>query len=128
MKLRDFGLLTEENLDPEVVQWLEDAGFGVLDVCRAGLQGTSDAELMRRAFSENRIIVTHDADFGTLAVLQGEPVVGVIFLRPGHINPAFMIGTLSSLLSADPDVIPPFLLVARRVGDIVTVRIRGVVP
>lgn len=128
MKLQDFGLLTDENLDPEIVQWLEAAGFDVLDVCREGLQGTSDAELMRQAVAENRVIVTHDADFGTLAVLQGEPVVGVIFLRPGHINPAFTIGTVSSLLSAAPDVIPPFLLVARRVGDIVTVRIRGVVP
>ena len=33
MKLRDFGLLTDENLDPNVVRWLMDAGFDVLDVC-----------------------------------------------------------------------------------------------
>ncbi len=33
MKLRDFGLLTDENLDPDVVRWLSDAGFDVFDVC-----------------------------------------------------------------------------------------------
>jgi predicted nuclease of predicted toxin-antitoxin system len=102
MKLRDFGLLTDENLDPDVVQWLETTGFPVLDVCRAGLQGTTDVELMRQAFAENRVIVTHDADFGSLAVLQGKPVVGLVFLRPGHINPDFTIGTLMGVLQADP--------------------------
>lgn len=128
MKLRDFGLLTDENLDPDVVQWLEGTGFPVLDVCRAGLQGTTDVELMRRAFAENRVIVTHDADFGSPAVLQGEPVVGLVFLRPGHINPDFTIGTLSSVLQVDPDVTPPFILVARRTGDTIGIRIRPVVP
>lgn len=128
MKLRDFGLLTDENLDPDVVQWLERTGFPVLDVCRAGLQGTTDVELMHRAFAENRVIVTHDADFGSLAVLQGEPVVGLVFLRPGHIDPDFTIGTLSSILQANPDVTPPFILVARRTGDTIGIRIRPVAP
>ncbi len=100
----------------------------MLNVCRAGLQGTTDVELMRRAFADNRIIVTHDADFGSLAVLQGEPIVGLVFLRPGHIDPGFTIGTLNSILQANPDVTPPFILVARRTGDTIGIRIRPVVP
>ena len=128
MKLRDFGLLTDENLDPTVVQWLIDAGFDVLDVCRACLRGSTDAQLMVRAAAENRVIVTHDADFGTLAILQGEPVVGIVFLRPGHIDPQFTIGTLTSVMTTDPEVTPPFILVARRKGDQVAIRIRGLAP
>ena len=128
MKLRDFGVLTDENIDPDVVQWLIDSGFDVLDVCRAGLQGTTDAELLRQSVAENRVIVTHDADFGTLAVLQGERAIGLVYLRPGHIDPRFTIGTLTSLLAADPDVTPPFVLVARRTGDRVAIRIRTLTP
>lgn len=124
MKLRDFGALTDENIDPEVVQWLVDAGFDVLDVCRAGLQGSSDAELLRLAVAETRVIVTHDADFGTLATHQGEPVVGIVYLRPGHAAPEFTVGTLTSLLAADPDVTPPFIVVARRTRERVAIRIR----
>ena len=125
MKLRDFGLMTDENLDPEVVQWLIVSGFDVLDVCRDGLRGSTDIQLMLRAATERRVIVTHDSDFGTLAILQRAPVVGILFLRPGHIDPHFTIGTLTSLLTADPDVVTPFILVARRTGDQVVIRIRS---
>lgn len=128
MKIREFGLLTDENLDPEVVQWLIDQGFDVLDVARSRLHGSPDVALLRRAAAEGRLIVTHDSDFGTLAILQGEPVIGILFLRPGHIDPQFTIGTLSSLLTLDPEVNPPFILVARRTGDQVTIRLRGIIP
>ncbi len=128
MKLRDFGLLTDENRDPEVVRWLSDTGFDVVDVCLAGLQGATDGELLRLAVAGNRVIVTHGADFGTLAILHGEPVCGLVFLRPGHIDPQFTTDTLSSILATDPDVTPPFILVARRTGHTVAIRIRSLQP
>jgi hypothetical protein len=70
------------------------------------------------------VIVTHDSDFGTLAVHAGEPIVGLLFLRPGHIDPAFTIETIKAILEHDFDVTPPFLLVARRSGLNVTIRYR----
>jgi len=36
-------------------------------------------------------IQTHDSDFGALAIHQGEPVIGEVNLRPGHISPRFTI-------------------------------------
>ncbi len=128
MKLRDFGLLTDENLNPVVVQWLMDAGFDVLDICRAGLQGSSDSQILQRAKAEDRLIVTQDSDFGTLAIMQGEPVVGIVFLRPGNLDPQFTIGDLASVLASDPDLTPPFIMVARRSGIQVSIRIRGIMP
>lgn len=38
MKLRDFPLLTDENLDADVVAHLRQMGFDVLDVVESGLQ------------------------------------------------------------------------------------------
>jgi hypothetical protein len=38
VKLRDFPLLTDENLDPEVVAHLRQLGFDVVDVVESGRQ------------------------------------------------------------------------------------------
>jgi predicted nuclease of predicted toxin-antitoxin system len=124
MKLREFGLLTDENLEVDVVDWLRQTGFDVYDVCEQGLQGTADRQVLQMAVAANRVVVTHDADFGTLAVLQGEPVVGILYLRPGHIDPQFTIGTIQTVMSIDPDLSPPFILVARQSATGLTVRIR----
>ena len=128
MKLRDFPLLTDENIDPDVVAHLRQLGFDVVDVVESSLQGSADADLLRLATSEGRVVVTHDADFGTLAIHQGEPLIGLIFLRPAHIDPKFTIESLQAVFSADPDVVPPFILVAKRSGTKVTIRIRHLEP
>jgi hypothetical protein len=59
-------------------------------------------------------------------MLQGEPIVGLIYLRPGHINPQFTIDTMQAILKADPDVSPPFILVAKRNDGYVSIRVRQV--
>ncbi len=128
MKLRDFPLLTDENLDPDVVAHLRQGGFDVLDVVDTGLQGCADLDLVRLAKTQGRVIVSHDADFGKLAILQNEPLIGVVYLRPGHIDPQFTVATIQTVLSLDPDVAPPFILVAKRTGTNVTVRVRALSP
>jgi len=125
LKLREFPLLTDENVDPDVVAGLRGLGFDVLDVVQGGRQGASDVDLLRWATSQGRIVVSHDADFGTLAILQHEPLVGLVFLRPGHIDPQFTMATIRAVLNADPDVTPPFVLVAKRSGNQVTIRVRA---
>jgi predicted nuclease of predicted toxin-antitoxin system len=128
MKLGDFNLLTDENIDATVVAHLRSLGFDVLDVKEQGWHGLTDVDLIRRAFAGNRVLLTHDGDFGSLVVLNGEPVVGIVYLRPGHIDPQFTIDTINAVLAADPDVTPPFLLVAKRAGTQVQIRVRHVTP
>ena len=127
MKLRQFPLLTDENVDPDVVAGLRGLGFDVLDVIESGRAGAGDVELLGWAKSR-RVVITHDADFGTLAVLQNEPLVGLVFLRPGHIDPQFTLATIQALLDTDLDMTPPFVLVAKRSGNRVTIRLRALDP
>ncbi len=124
MNLRQFPLLTDENVDPIVVADLRRLGFDVLDVIESRRAGASDLELLRWAKSQGPLVLTHDADFGTLAVLQNEPLVGLVFLRPGHIDPHFTMATIQALLDTDLDLSPPFVLVAKRTGNQVTIRLR----
>jgi predicted nuclease of predicted toxin-antitoxin system len=128
LKLRDFPLLTDENLDPDVVAHLRQAGFDVLDVVEAGLRGSIDVDLLRLATPQGRVIVSHDTDFGKLAILQNEPLIGLMFLRPGHIDPQFTVATIQAVLSLDPEVSTPFILVAKRTGNRVIVRVRSLSP
>ena len=125
MKLRQFPLLTDENIDPDVVAGLRQLGFDVLDVMENGREGADDIDLLRWATSQGRVVVSHDADFGTLAVLQNEPLVGLVFLRPGHIDSKFTMEMIEVLLQADLELTPPFVPVARRSGDQVAIRLRA---
>ena len=124
MKLRDFGLLTDENIDPEVVAFLRQSGFDVWDVCEQGWQGTTDLTLIQQAVADQRVIVTHDSDFGTLAILAGHTIVGILYLRPGHAQAQFTIGSCREVIKAELAVRPPFLIIAKRSGDHVTIRVR----
>ena len=124
MRVVGLSLLTDENIDRQIVIYLRGAGISVEDVKEEGLVGSEDVALLRLAMSESRVIVTHDSDFGTLAVTGGEPHHGIIYLRPGHIRPEFTIETLQTLFAQDLEVAPPFIIVAVRSGGQVRIRIR----
>lgn len=125
MKLSEFGLLADENVQREVVAHLRGRGCDVLEVRESGLSKSDDTDLLRFASSQNRVVLTHDSDFGSLAIVRGEPLVGLVFLRPGHIDPHFTIDTLDVLLDRNLDLVPPFIVVASRSGDRVTIRLRN---
>ena len=98
------------------------------DVCAAvaeGLGGRSDETILRFAHDRGRVVLTHDSDFGLLAVRHGVPYVGIVYLRPGHISPAFVLEMLAAVESAPiTEVTPPFMIVAERRGDTVRIRVR----
>ncbi len=76
-------------------------------------------------FSERRIVLTHDSDFGKLAIPNGEPIFGIVYIRPGHLRVEQTLGTLRALLTQDFDLTPPFLIVAKRIDNNVTFRLRS---
>jgi predicted nuclease of predicted toxin-antitoxin system len=123
--LREFSFLADENIHTAVVAELRAAGSDVLDVRESGLRGSGDVDLLRLALADNRVVITHDKDFGALAIARSERLVGIVFLRPGHIDPRFTIQTLHSLFEINPELRPPFVLVAKRIGGAVTIRVRN---
>lgn len=74
-------ILANENIPGESVEALRHAGHDVAWVA-TDAPGETDAEVLRRAVSEDRIVLTFDKDFGELAFRQGLPLsTGVILLR-----------------------------------------------
>ena len=120
----DYALLADENVQRDVVTYLRQQGYDVQSLAEEGLFGQSDADVLRIAHQAQRVVLTHDADFGTLAIAQGQPFTGIVYLRPGHIRPSFTIQTIETLAAQPLDVQPPFIVVAERRDQTIRVRTR----
>lgn len=72
--------MADECCDTILVEALRSAGHDVLYVMES-LRGASDDVILRRAFDENRIVVTEDKDFGELVFRLRQPARGIILLR-----------------------------------------------
>ncbi len=76
MKLSEFKFLTDENISSVVVQFLREYGLDVFDVKENLLSGRRDSFLLDLAVQQNRIVITQDSDFGTLAIAAKQPSTG----------------------------------------------------
>jgi len=123
VKALDFPLLADENVHPDVIAFLRKIGLNINSVSEQGKFGLPDTEVLQQATESNRVVLTHDSDFGGMAVF-GAKFTGIIYLRPGHIRADFTIQTLEAIRDNAPEVTPPFILVAERTGDTVKIRVR----
>jgi predicted nuclease of predicted toxin-antitoxin system len=75
-------ILSDENIPPALTQALRTANHDVLSIHDIGLQGASDADVLKAANKDGRILLTADKDFGL--ILELGPLAGkgrVILLR-----------------------------------------------
>ena len=82
MKFHQLRVLTDENVSPKIVAFLRNHGLDVLDTKEQGWQGKSDDELLEFAYQDNRWVLTHDADFGTLPASRAPIITGAIAPLP----------------------------------------------
>jgi predicted nuclease of predicted toxin-antitoxin system len=73
--------LTDENIARSVVIRLREAGHDCLSA-RESMTGFADAQILARAMTESRVVVTFDKDFGELAFRSNLPATcGVVLFR-----------------------------------------------
>ena len=114
MKLAECAFLADENIHPLVVAALRARGIAISNVGDEKLSGAADRVILQHASAARKVVLTHDSDFGALAIAQGEAVFGIVFLRPGHIDPAYTLATIEGLFEEQVPCEPPFLIVAAR--------------
>jgi predicted nuclease of predicted toxin-antitoxin system len=124
MSLVEFRILTDENINPALVSFLRTQNMDVVDVKEQRWVGASDEELMRYTYNQNRIIVTHDNDFGKLVFTSEINVSGIIYLRPGHFDVNVSIASFKALLNANIEWKLPFICVAEHTKDDIKIRYR----
>lgn len=111
MKLHNVNILTDENISPKVVRFLREHGVNVLDTKEQGWHGKYDEDLLNIAYQQQRFILTHDSDFGTLAINQEHPCYGILYLRLKNLKPQNVISVYQQVLSMDVDMFPGTILV-----------------
>lgn len=114
MNISDFAILSDENIHPEVVAYLRNKGFDVLDVKEEGWQGKKDSDLIAISHEQGRVVITHDGDFGLLAVMTRVPFTGIIYIRPGDIKPLRIINQLERFIEAKINLKPQFMIVIQK--------------
>lgn len=103
--------LVDENAGPSVARWLREQGYDVLSVFESAC-GISDEDVINLAFSENRILITSDKDFGEKVYRELWPHRGVILLRLRDERIAMKIIVIQHLLSEFADRLPDQFVVA----------------
>lgn len=101
----------DENISKSTKTFLEALGYNVKSVADYEMCGCEDVDILRRAALEDRIVITHDLDFGNLL---NYPVyyTGVIILRLDDQTPKNTNGALESFLrKIDHKILLSFLAV-----------------
>ena len=111
MKLHDIKILTDENISPKVVAFLRQYGIDILDTKEQHWYGKNDEDLMSTAYQDKRFVLTHDSDFGTLAINERKPCYGILYLRLSNLNPRNVIRACENVFRKDVDVFPGTILV-----------------
>ena len=73
--------LVDANLSPRVAALLNEAGHDAVAVRDLGLQDATDETILEQALDEDRVIVSHDADFGSLLGVQRRSKPSFILIR-----------------------------------------------
>lgn len=124
MRLTEFTWLTDENIHPLIIVFLRQQGITVLDACEQGWQGSKDYQLLEKAVLADAIILTHDSDYGMLAIQKRLPIIGAIHLRPGHRHADISIASLTALFQQNLELEPPFIISVKQFKDVVSIRVR----
>jgi len=97
--------LADECCDAALVDALRSDGYDVLYAVES-LRGATDDELLAWSFSERRIFLTEDKDFGELVYRLRRPVYGVVLLRFDIANRALKVPRLRYLLEQEAERLP----------------------
>ena len=106
-------LVADMDIAAPVVHFLRAQGVDVLSAREEGWGDLTDSQILARAHAMTRFVLTHDSDFGTLAVHRGEAITGIVYLRPGGRPPAEVMADVQALTAAEIDWTPPVIAVYR---------------
>lgn len=90
--------LLDECVGPTVERWLAERRYDARSIQSYKLQGSDDEAVLKKAFDENRILITCDKDFGDI-VFRGRGMhCGVVLLRLINERPSNKIAIIDEVL------------------------------
>ncbi|MBI2405245.1 DUF5615 family PIN-like protein [Candidatus Gottesmanbacteria bacterium] len=102
--------LIDESVEFSVVSFLRSTGHDIIAIAE-DFPSLQDADVLRFAVKERRILITNDKDFGELIFLHRLPHKGVIFFRLSKEDAGSKIEKLKLLLQTYAKKLPRFFIV-----------------
>lgn len=96
-------LLADMGISPRTVAFLRGQGHDATHLIEEGLERLPDAEILRKARNENRIILTHDLGFGELVAASRAQLPSVVTFRLKNMRPDNVNQHLSAVLARHGD-------------------------
>jgi predicted nuclease of predicted toxin-antitoxin system len=90
--------LVDECTGTRLAEWLRKEGYEVFSVYEQA-RGSTDEELIKKAYKENWVLIINDKDFGEKVYRDQYPHRGIIFMRLQDERSANKINVLQRLLS-----------------------------
>ena len=83
--------LADMGISPRIVDFLQQLGHQAVHLQQQGLHKLKDLQILEKARKEERILLTHDLDFGDLLAASGAGLPSVVIfrlrnMRPEHAN------------------------------------------
>lgn len=125
MSWRSLKFIADENIDRAVISHFKKEGYDITDVSEEKLESTADIKIIERGINSNRIIITHDTDFGHIVFTEKIFFYGIIYLQPGHIKSQFTIDSLTHLFNSEVDLIAPFIIIVENKLNEIKIRVRN---
>jgi len=100
------------------VEHLRQAGHDVIHLREQGLQRLPDPEILEKARTEGRVLLTHDLDFGRLLALSEATSLSVIVFRLADMRPASVNHHLDQVLQQAAGDLERGAIISVREGQI----------
>ncbi len=91
--------LVDACVDVRLTHWLRERGYDAKHLREENLQKLPNGQIFIKAIAEDRIVVTHDLDFGEIAALTHGRKVSVIVFRLHNPRVARLTERLVAVLS-----------------------------
>ena len=110
--------LADMGISPGVVAFLSDLGHDAVHLHEQGLDRLPDGEILRMAKDEERILLTHDLDFGDLVAASGERLPSAVIFRLRNMQPNRVNHYLQSVVAKYRDALENGVIVSVTEGKI----------
>jgi predicted nuclease of predicted toxin-antitoxin system len=90
--------LGDMGISPKSTEFLQTLGYDAVHLLQ-GLERLPDSEIMEKALTEGRIVLTHDLGFGDLLAASGERLPSVIIFRLQNMTPQNVNRYLQAIIS-----------------------------
>lgn len=90
--------LADMGISPATVAFLRELGHEALHLQEQALHRLEDVAILAKARNEERVLLTHDLDFGDLIVASGARLPSVVVFRLRSMRPERVNGYLRRLL------------------------------